>query len=143
MLLKKMLKEKEINSIETESAGVVAFGGCPASLYAKEMAKSFGVDLSNHASRPLTPEILKEVDLVLAMSVEHIDQIKQIDEGSLDKSYLLRSFPERVYIKKDSIKDPIGGESEDYQLCFQQIESSLRRIFPQLLEWAQRKSWSK
>ncbi|KPL02972.1 MAG: hypothetical protein AMJ90_04280 [candidate division Zixibacteria bacterium SM23_73_2] len=138
-ILKKIAKEKRVDFIEAKSAGVNAFNGYPASLHAKETAKAFGVDLSNHASQWLSPEILKKADLILAMSEDHLDRIKEIDSDSLKKTYLLSSFPKKLHRKTDSIKDPIGGKPEDYQVCFQQISSSIQRIFPELVELAQKK----
>lgn len=141
--MKKILKEKKIDFIKVKSAGVSAFNGSPASFYAKETAKSYSVDLSNHISRSLSYEILKKADLVLAMSEEQIDQIRKIDKNSVGKTYLFKSFPEKTHKETDSLKDPMGKELKDYQFCFRQIDLSIKKIFPELIKLAQKKISSK
>lgn len=143
MILKKILKEKKIDFVEVKSAGVSTFNGFPASFYAKESAKSYGVDLSNHVSRYLSYEVLKKADLVLAMSEEHLDQIRKIDKNSVEKTYLFKSFPEKTHKKTDSVKDPMGKELKDYHFCFREINLGIKKIFPELIKLAQKKISSK
>jgi protein-tyrosine-phosphatase len=39
------------------------------------------------------------------------------------------------------IKDPIGGSMDDYHQCFWEIEKEIRRIFPELIKKAGKKSF--
>ena len=67
-ILKKMLKENEIDNFEVSSAGISTLDGAPASLFAMEVSGARDVDLSQHRSRQLNKQILKKTDLILAMS---------------------------------------------------------------------------
>lgn len=49
------------------SAGIEAVEGCPIHPLIEKIAKSFGVDLSNHLSQQLTFKMCKESDLLLCM----------------------------------------------------------------------------
>lgn len=150
-ILKKMFKDNQLEDLEASSAGIATMNGAPPSLFAMEVARARKVDLSQHSSRQLNKQILKRADLILAMSDEHLEYIRRMDKNARDKTYLLKAFP-RTYStqagepllasNKDTgpgvlyIKDPIGGNREDYQRCFFQLEEEIRRIFPELLNLA-------
>jgi protein-tyrosine phosphatase len=54
-------------SAVVESAGIAALVGRPAEHHAQELMRECGRDLSQHRSRQLTPEILRQFELVLVM----------------------------------------------------------------------------
>lgn len=138
-ILKKMLKERKIDYVQVGSAGTNSWGGCPASLSALEIGKLSGIDLKSHTSRKLTKEMLKEANLILAMSGNHLDQIKKLNENAMNKSFLLSAFPRRSEDEPFWIKDPIGGTREDYRRCFFDLMQSMKRIFPDLICLAKKK----
>jgi len=138
-ILGKMLKEKGVDFIEAQSAGSGTFEGSPAPACAVETALARDIDLSFHRSRRLDQEILRKTDLILAMSQEHLQQIKLIDEESFEKAYLLKSFPKKIEDRNLSIADPMGKSLDDYNLCFIEVEKEIKRIFPKLIKLADRK----
>jgi protein-tyrosine-phosphatase len=83
--------------------------------------------------------MLKEADLILAMSKNHLDQIRELNENSTNKSFLLKAFPRRSEDKSFWIKDPIGGTLDDYRTCFLDLEKSIQGIFPELMDLAKKK----
>jgi protein-tyrosine-phosphatase len=163
-ILKKMLRESKLDNFEVFSAGTYNMNGAPPSLFAIEVAKTRNVDLSQHRSRQLNRQILREADLILAMSDAHLEAIRRMDEKALEKTYLLKTFPsrqrrdfqppanagdfqqDRLTSDEDNsqsvwyVKDPIGGSMDDYNLCFSEIEKELRRIFPKLKRIASEKN---
>ena len=138
-ILKKMLKENKIDYIQVSSAGTDSWGSCPASLSALEIAKSSGIDLTSHSSRRLTEEMLKQADLILAMSKSHLDQIEKLNRDSVNKSFLLKAFPQRSDGESFWIRDPIGGTLDDYRNCFSDLKRNIDRIFQRLVELAREK----
>jgi len=153
-ILKKILKESKLNNFEVSSAGISTLDGAPASLFAMEVSKARDVELSQHRSRQLNKQILKNTDLILAMSDEHLEYIRKMDKNALGKTYLLKAFsPSRHQIgenhsasNKDEspgvlyIKDPIGGTMDDYNQCFLEIEKEIRRVFHELIKRAGEKN---
>jgi protein-tyrosine-phosphatase len=145
-ILKKMLKDERVGDFETSSAGTHGLPNAPASLFAIQAASGRKVDLSRHRSRRLTPEMIKEADLVVAMSAEHLNYIKRIDGAAGRKTFLLKAFPQSEPASNKgqsggvlSIEDPIGGSPEDYQRSFREIEKEIKRIFPKILDLAKRR----
>jgi protein-tyrosine-phosphatase len=138
-ILKKMLKEKNIDYIQVSSAGTNSWGGCPVSLSALEMGRLSEIDLKSHSSRKLTKEVLEEADLILAMSKNHLDQVRELNENSINKSFLLKAFPRRSEDESFWIKDPIGGILDDYRTCFRDLDENIQGIFPELIDLAKKK----
>ena len=138
-ILKKMLKERNIDYIQVSSAGTNSWGGCPASLSALKIGESSGIDLMNHLSRKVTKEMLEETDLILLMSGDHLDYLKELNKDLLEKSFLLKSFPQRHEDRSYWIRDPIGGTKDDYRRCFIDLNESIKRILPELIDLAKKK----
>lgn len=136
--LRVLLQGKGIDSIEAISAGTAAIPGCPATLYAAEAVKTWNADISGHKSRPLTHELLEEVDLVLVMMASHYQAVISILPEAKDKTYLLKKFPEPG-MDGEGVADPIGGSLDMYNQTFLEIGEELGRILPDLIELAQKK----
>jgi protein-tyrosine-phosphatase len=139
-ILKKMLKQSQIDNVKVSSAGTFGLQNAPASLFAIQVARVRNVNLSGHRSCELTKEMLQEADLILAMSQEHLDFIRRIDKKADEKTYLLKAFPQPHPVSNDDqnrgvlfIRDPIGGSLNDYEQSFLEIEKELKRIFQKLL----------
>ena len=153
-ILKKMLRENEVDNFEVSSAGISTLSGVPATLFAMEVSKTRNVDLTQHRSRQLNKQILKKADLILGMSDEHLEYIRRMGKGARDKTYLLKAFsPSKHQIgendsasNKDEstgvlyIKDPIGGSIDDYNRCFVELEEEIGRVFQELISLADEKN---
>jgi protein-tyrosine-phosphatase len=145
-ILKKMLKDQGVSTVGASSAGICSLENIPATPFAIQVARGKDVDISRHLSRQLTKKILDQSGLVLAMAQEHLDFIRQVDEESCNRAFLLRLFP-RSYTgsngKRDSgvlsIKDPVGGCLAEYEISFREIEKEIKRIFPDILKLAESK----
>jgi len=129
----------ELSDIDASSAGLAAIDEVPATPHAIEAARAWGIDLSPHRSRRLTPEILDEADLVLCMTPDHVEFCQSLtaDPGRVQllASYKLpaREQYERTWFEPliaeagiaieddDSILDPFGGSAEAYDACATQI----------------------
>ncbi len=132
-ILKKLLAERGLKGIEVSSAGISALDGYPAALFAIEATKVWEINLEDHFSRKFTPEMLKESDLILVMTKEHLKHIEKMDRKSLEKSYLLKAFPLKNKDENLGIKDPIGCSLEEYNQCFLELEEEIKRILPEII----------
>ena len=83
---------KRYRQIRVASAGTYTSDGESASPLAKEVAGAHGVDLERFASRQVTPELLKEADLVLAMTASHKKLLNTLAPEAMNKIFLLKEF---------------------------------------------------
>ncbi|MCJ7498346.1 MAG: low molecular weight protein arginine phosphatase [candidate division Zixibacteria bacterium] len=139
-ILKKLLAERGLRGIKVSSAGISALDGYPAALFAIEATKVWEINLEEHYSRKLTPDILKESDLILVMTKEHLKHIEKVDRKSLEKSYLLKAFPLKNEDENLGIKDPIGRSLEEYNQCFLELEEEIKRILPEIISLYEKKN---
>lgn len=93
-LLKKLLKEagEELKGIEVLSAGIAAVEGQPASAQAVSVMAEEGIDLRKHRSRQLTPEMIKDADLVLTMTANHKKAVLKMLPEASGKVFQLKEF---------------------------------------------------
>jgi protein-tyrosine phosphatase len=136
-ILRKLLEERGIDHIQVDSAGIASYSGSPASLFAVDTCRNFGIDISQHSSRLLTREMALEADLILVMAPEHLEYLVELERSLEERTFLLKAFPGPV--KNGSnyiIRDPIGGDQQAYLRCFFDLDDNLRRILPHLLRQA-------
>lgn len=135
-LARRKIEERGWSHVSVSSAGVAGHGGSPASPGAVRAADAAGLDLSDHRSRGLDPETVREADLILTMSPTHLFPLVEMGVG--DRAALLTAFaaeedPEGV---PDSVPDPFGGPDALYRETFQLIERlvdrALRRLEPRV-----------
>ena len=124
-LARKMLAEQlgcavgqlEHHGIKVASAGTSGGAGQATSGATKAMAKR-GVDLSNHVSRPLTPELIQQADHVFVMTQQHLEEVLAMGPWAEGKTSLL--------LNSEDVDDPVGLSDEEYDRCAQIIERGLR-----------------
>jgi protein-tyrosine-phosphatase len=115
--------------IAIHSAGTHAFAGTAASRYGVEILAERGIDLSTHAASLLTPQAIRQADLILVMEESHRQQIRRHSPEALDKVLL---FNELVDEESD-LADPYGGEREEYAATLARIDYVLERGWQTLL----------
>ncbi|QEL16093.1 arsenate reductase/protein-tyrosine-phosphatase family protein [Limnoglobus roseus] len=106
------------------SAGVSAYPGDVASPEGVAIAAGYGVDLSQHRSRPVNPELLADATDVVTMTAGHaaVLMIRYPGYG-----------PEPVLLSEDEdVPDPIGGDRTDYESCALMIVKHLNHM---IAEW--------
>lgn len=74
------------------SAGVSAREGYPAAREAMELAAARGLDLSDHRSVRVSGELLRDSDLVLAMTEDQRDECASQVPGAGPRTFTLREF---------------------------------------------------
>jgi protein-tyrosine phosphatase len=114
--------ELEDRGVVVMSAGIAAMLGGRAAAEAIEVMGQHGVDLSAHESQPLTEQLVRHADLILAMTRSH-------------RKAILAEWPEAESRLKllstdgADVPDPIGGPVEQYQRCVAQMK-------PEIDKWA-------
>lgn len=132
VIARRRLEELGWTHVEVRSAGVAAFSGSPASDGAVRVAEAHGLDLSDHASTPLTPELIEESDLILTMSSSHLVRVLELGAG--DRVALITSFAEGAEDALDvaGVPDPIGGPDEEYAETFDVLDDLIARALDRI-----------
>ena len=99
------------------SAGTLAFGGGSASRHAMDLMEERGFDLSQHRSRPLSPPMAEEAQLIIALGLSHQWHLESWNPRLASKVEL---------ISEAGILDPIGGSVTTYRECAAEIEKALK-----------------
>lgn len=110
-----------------QSAGLAAMMGNAATPEAALIAREHGGDLANHASQPLTHELIAQADRLFAMTASHLYLLHSLRLAVGPAVQLLSPAGE-------DIEDPIGAGEEVYRTCAGQILDALRERLPELLE---------
>ena len=87
-------------------------------------AAELGTDLSEHYSRPVSPQLLLAADDVIAMTRDHLDALAARYPG-------VGPAP-RLLCGDEDLDDPIGADAEVYRACARTILEHLERFLP---EW--------
>lgn len=115
--------------VQVESAGIAAASGSAASQGAITVADEHGIDLTNHVSRQLTPELVDWADLILAMSPSHVMTVRELGGG--EKVSLLSDFLAGDDVGT-AIEDPFGGDLDAYRATWVQIERAVEKLLERL-----------
>lgn len=110
------------------SAGTSAWDGSPASDGALLVGMERGLDLSEHRSRHLTQEILRDADLVLVMSPPHLSHVKDLAPES--NAHLLTSFTSGG--EGHAVNDPFGGDLAAYRATVEDLERELAGLLERI-----------
>ena len=117
--------------VRVASAGVAADTDDHASPQACSVAGRYGLDLSRHRSRPLSPELVAWADLILAMSPSHLAPVDRL--GGAEKVALLGDFVAGAGLGSP-VSDPFGANERVYERTFRELKelipAALDRLAP-------------
>lgn len=135
-LLEKRLDEcKKIGKINEDikvtSAGIISLEGMGASSSVREVLAKDGIDVSSHISRRLTPDAVRNTDLILVMDNIHKNEVLRMVTDAKDKVFLLKEFRYKPLPDENfnpEIYDPIGKPMEVFEVCYQTIKECVERV---------------
>lgn len=120
-----------LEGLEVRSAGTMASAGDFASGGAVEAAGETGLDLSEHGSSPVTPELVDWADLVVCMAPSHRMDVHAVNP---DAPVLLMTdfLPEDHPLHGRPVWDPVGRDLDAYRetlsLLRQAVDGLLDRL---------------
>lgn len=117
--------------IQVSSAGVAAGEGMPATPEACAVSEQQGLDLSAHRSRGLTPEMILNADLIVAMEEHHRQAAVRLMPECADRITTLSELAGLSSAR--GVADPIGGDENRYRETFAQLEDLLKRAVPRIV----------
>ena len=120
------------DALEIDSAGTGASHiGQPPTPLAVETAAARGYDITGIRARQITSEDIKHFDYVLAMTRNHLVELRWLATRELaDRPQLLMSYAPPIGVH--DIADPFGGTAEDYERALGMIEVATRGLVARL-----------
>ncbi|HEX2924718.1 MAG TPA: low molecular weight protein arginine phosphatase [Ruminiclostridium sp.] len=136
-LLKEALKNVSgAEKISAVSRGIYALDGDPASDHSiKALKDLWGIDISTHRAKILSETEISEADLILAMTRQHRDTLKQKYPRKKTAIFTLKEY---VYpdITSDSssadISDPYGMPYNVYESCARELQKCINILVNKL-----------
>lgn len=125
--------------VEVSSAGTGAPEGAPATTLAVSTAAAHGLHLESHRARALTPRLVREADLILAMEPRHAEWARSLAPEAADRIHLVTEQGAEGGATATGVRDPLGGTAEEYADTFHLIRSHLLRWIPLLREAIERR----
>ncbi|MDI3362646.1 protein tyrosine phosphatase [Lelliottia sp. V106_10] len=122
------LLRQQMPGFTVASAGVSGLVGHAADARAQEVAALHGVSLEGHVAQKLTPQLMREYDLILAMEPEHLNHISAMAPEIRGRSLLFGQW-----LQTRAIPDPYRKSHEAYEYVFDLLGRASQ-------EWAQRLS---
>jgi protein-tyrosine-phosphatase len=77
------------------------------------------VNIRDHVSAALVPEMVQRADFVFAMTRAHRDRVVEMVPRAAGYASLL--------LDEEEVQDPMGGERAAYEACADRIEQGLKR----------------
>jgi protein-tyrosine-phosphatase len=112
------IAKRGLDDVTVASAGTSAWDGAPASDGALLVAMEHGLELGAHQARMLTPGIVEQSDVILAMGPSHLERVHVL--GGAARAQQLSSFASRG-ASHDAVSDPFGGDLAVYRRTFGEL----------------------
>jgi protein-tyrosine-phosphatase len=91
-LLENQLARRRIHSVGVGSAGTYAGEGNPATDEAIEAMEERQIDITSHRARRLTPELIQQAELVVAMAAEHREAVEAAVPAAAAHTFTLKEL---------------------------------------------------
>lgn len=119
-----------ISSLIVDSRGLLGIEGEPADANARRVAAENGFDLNGHRSKGLRPDDMRAADLVVAMSLDHLDELQRRFPGDAPPRLLLRAFEKDALPRGGApdLADPIGGPMDAFRSAFDTIRTCVDHL---------------
>jgi len=116
--------EQEVN---ITSAGLHACAGREAHIWAQEASADLGISLAEHRAKPLTQEMVKTADCILAMDFRNKAELLTLYPESRNKIYMLSAYSEGPWQCRE-IPDPYLGDLETTRTCAHQLQTCVGNL---------------
>ncbi|PKM90138.1 MAG: hypothetical protein CVU87_03295 [Firmicutes bacterium HGW-Firmicutes-12] len=147
-----LMQLEESTKIDIVSAGTGAIADEPPTPEAEMVMVEQGMDIEEHRSQPLTPELITKADLILVMTKRHKNYITQLVPDAEKKVHLIKEYgsdtaewesfkleAEKLYVdieeqKRDFFKNH-RSVIERLEKRKQELKSEMEQIDQELAVW--------
>ncbi|MDD2481486.1 MAG: low molecular weight protein arginine phosphatase [Lutispora sp.] len=131
VLFKEILKRDKLDDkVKVSSTGTSVYTSLPASDNAIEAIRELGFDLTSHRSQKLNIDMLKEADLILAMTRVHKAHVLEMMPDAKNKVFTLVEYATNG--REGDISDPYGYDLATYKRCRDEIKKYLEMVINHL-----------
>jgi protein-tyrosine-phosphatase len=123
-----LCEQRKLTFVQVRSAGTDAGSGVPMSGEARTVLTAEDVPPGPHQSRALSAQLLRESDVVIAMTEAHRRQVLTLLHEARDKTQTLLN----ILGQPGDIPDPIGGSIADYAHCLDVMKPALAALADRL-----------
>ncbi len=119
-----------MSHLVVDSAGLLGINDAPVTAEARQAGMEAGLDLTAHRSRGIAKTDLATADVVVVMTLDHLEEMERRFPGGTRRRYLIRAFekgPDPVGSAPE-LDDPIGEGLETYQECFAVIRDCVDHL---------------
>ena len=116
---------------EIRSAGISAIDGAHSTAEAIEVMLQEKINISSSRSKPLTKELAREADIILAMAQAHKLFITQNMPEFKEKVFLYKEFA-GINQESQDIQDPIGAPLDLYRKVKEEIKRATLLIIERI-----------
>lgn len=112
-LLRAGLNQVKPGAFRVESAGTRAMVGEAVQPSSADIIRNYGGTAEGFAARQLTPQILRDTDLVLTMAARHRGEVLQMDASLLRRTFTIREFARMLKVLEQRDATERAREAQD------------------------------
>ncbi|HYW31686.1 MAG TPA: low molecular weight protein arginine phosphatase [Gemmatimonas sp.] len=124
-IARRLIEERGLKGVAVGSAGTSAWPDAPASDGSLLVAMEAGLDLGDHRARLLSPDLVANADVVLAMGPHHLDRAEAL--GGTGKSWMLTAYASDG-AQARAVSDPFGGDLGVYRATFEELTGEVGAV---------------
>lgn len=128
-ILEKEIKNRKIKDLKVYSSGIFAENGDKSPEFAIEELKKYDIDLSKHRALNIYDSNIEDMDLILCATIIHKEKIKTLFPKKIKNVYTIKEY---VGLSDFNLKDPWGGNKEEFEKCAKDIKDYIDIILAKL-----------
>lgn len=114
---------------QADSAGIAASGSTSPSREAIFCLAKQGMDITTHQPKPVNSQLLKDAILILTMTQQQLDYLREHFPWAKHKMYLFRTFCQQMEnLKVKEIEDPYGMGLLFYEDIYEKLENDIKNL---------------
>ncbi|PZN08857.1 MAG: ribose 5-phosphate isomerase B [Bacillota bacterium] len=130
--LRAALDRVGLGDVRVESAGLYALPDLPAPPEARQAVAEHGISLAGHRSRAVDADVVRDADLILAMTRSHAEQLRRRFPEIAGRVAVWREFAAGRSLEDPDVPDPFGQSLNHYRIVARQLEREAREVAARL-----------
>jgi protein-tyrosine phosphatase len=131
VMARRLAQEAGLAGVTMVSAGYAAKAGDPSPDEARAAAAAVGCPLDTHGATLLTPELMRESDLVIVMEQAHVELLRGRYPHEAERVFLLPLFgtsPQLHGYARYNFADPYNRPRAVFDACYAAMDVALRNL---------------